>query len=341
MISFVYISCRKDPKFEWFVDSLYNHIQTAKYDPRKIQIVFVDFELQYDPERFDLYYKKCIQGRFDVNYKHVAPMPSAWQGKHKISSVDCFSAALARNTGVCYCKHDYVVFVDDLSVLDNKPRTFTNIFKYAKQKLTICFSYKKVWNLKVESGKIISKEERPPHGIDSRWNLFKEGQPRLMGGGQFYGFAALPIDVLLQINGYDEICNDVSGEDYHFGIRLSKLNIPIYYSKDVTFYESVEESGQHNNVFHRRDALLSEDDYQKLMDKYNITKRYVDGARTDISHILLDMLTRDKTWTEGNDYNLKDLRNEYLIKGELNFKDPKYDKTKFKTLDGIFLHELS
>lgn len=327
MITFVYTTCRKDPKFQWFIDSLYNEVTTEKFDSSKLQIVLVDFELQYDESRKDTM-SNIINNRFD--FIHVSSKPSPWQGKYRLTTKDCFSASLARNTGICYAKHDYIVFVDDLSVLS--PGSFKNIVEYSKQKFIVAFSYKKVWDLEIEDGKIKHKREEPS-GLDTRWNQGSDF--RKIGGSQLFGYSASPLSVLLSVNGYDEICNSIGGEDYHYGMRIEKLSIPIFYSKHVLFYES-EDYADQGNVFLRRDPVISIDQYSLLMKKYEIHRRWNQGAKTDVSHLVLDMLLRNKSWTEGNDYHLTDLRNKIQNGGTF---DTSFNPD-LKTLDGIFLREL-
>jgi glycosyltransferase involved in cell wall biosynthesis len=327
MITFIYTTCRKEPKLEWFVDSLYNQINEEKFDCSKIQIIIVDFELQYDETRRDKV-NQIINGRFD--FKHVVPMPSQWQGKNRITSRDCFSASLARNTGVCYAKHPYVFFIDDLSVLE--PGSFKHMVEYASKNIVVAFGYKKVWDLQVENGNIVNKRETLA-GTDFRLN---QGESfRQIGGSQLYGYSGSPLSVILSVNGYDEICNSVAGEDYHYGMRIEKISIPIYYSSRAIFNES-EDLADQGNVFLRRDPLISEEEYNGLMKRFDIPYRWVANARTDISHLILDMLTRNKSWTEGNNYTLSDLRKIVKEGGEINVPfDP-----DAKTLDGVYLRDL-
>lgn len=323
MLSFVYTTCRKNPKFEWFVDSLYDQVLQENYDISKIEIVMVDFELQYDESRRDTM-KQIINNRF--HFTHVQPMPSPWQGKHRLTSRDCFSASLARNTGICYVAGSYVFFIDDLSVL--QPGSFKHMIEYANQNIIVAFAYKKVWELEVDHGNIIHKRETAG-GIDSRWNQGDEF--RRIGGSQLFGYSASPLSVLLSVNGYDEICNSIGGEDYHYGMRIEKLNIPIFYSRKVVFYES-EDLADQGNVFMRRDPLLEPKEYSILLQKYGVGRRMVENGRTDISHFVLDLLTRNKSWTEGNHYTLTDLRR---TKAFLSTFD-----SNMKTLDGVYLREL-
>lgn len=323
MITFVYTSCRKEPKFEWFVDSLYNQVIEEKFDISKIEIIMVDFEVQYDESRLQTM-KNVVKDRF--KFTHVPSMPSPWQGKNRLTSKNCFSASLARNTGICYASFDYVFFIDDLCVLE--PGSFKYMVEYAEKKIIVAFGYKKVWDLEVENGIIVGKRETPG-GTDFRLN---QGDAfRKIGGSQLYGYSGSPLSVLLSVNGYDEICNSIGGEDYHYGMRIEKLSIPIYYSKHVMFNES-ENLADQGNVFLRRDPLISKEEYDALMKKYNIQYRWDPNGRTDISHLVLDMLTRNKSWTEGNNYTLVDLRNKKIF--ETSFSND------IKTLDGVYLRDL-
>ena len=118
MITFIYSTCRKHPRFEWFIDCLERQCKDIK-----IQVVLVDFELQYDSTRLDRY-----QNKFD--FIHVTPKPSAFQGKYRLSNRDYFAASIPRNTGVCYAKYDYLIFVDDLSIFSD---CFQKMVDYAEK----------------------------------------------------------------------------------------------------------------------------------------------------------------------------------------------------------------
>jgi hypothetical protein len=200
--------------------------------------------------------------------------------------------------------------------------------EYAQQNIVVAFAYKKVWDLEVDNGNITNKRETQA-GTDSRWNQGPEF--RRIGGSQLFGYSGSPLSVLISVNGYDEICNSIGGEDYHYGMRIEKLNIPIFYSRNVIFYESEDLSDQ-GNVFLRRDPLLETDVYSNLLKKYGAAQRWVPNARTDISHFVLDLLTRNKSWTEGNNYNLVELRK---TKQFTTTFDP-----DLKTLDGVYLRDL-
>ena len=72
------------------------------------------------------------------------------------------------------------------------------------------------------------------------------------------------------------------------------------------------------------------------MKKYNVVKRWDPNGRKDLSHLLLDLLTRDKYWAEGNDYNLKELREKIQNGGLFN---QNFD-VNMKLIDGICVKDL-
>ena len=325
-MTFVYITCRKNSRLEWFLDSLYNQIKEIGFDTSNIQLVIVDLYLQYNEGRID-YVRDRVKGRFE--FVHVPPKPSPWQGKYRITKTDCFTCALPRNTGVCYAKHPYLFFIDDLSVL--APGSFQHMVEYARRNIVVAFSYKKVLDLNVTDGCVVSVKEHQG-GIDCRIQLFKDSFTQI-SGSSLYGYSASPLDVVLRVNGYDEIHNSMGGEDYNYGIRVERSGTLVYYSKDVLFYETdviVDEV-----TFNRRDPLLTEEEYKALMKKHGVTKRWVEG-RTDLSHFLLDLLTLGKSWTEGNDYNLAELRRTVQNGGSF----PTSFDTELKTIEGTLLKDL-
>ena len=328
MLSFIYITCRKDPKLEWFIESLYKQMLEANFDPKKAQFVIVDYELQYDETRKQMI-ADIINNRFE--FVHIEPKPSLIQGKHKITSRDYFACSIPRNTGVCYAKYDYLFFIDDLCVLS--PGSFKYMLEYAAKKLVVGFSYKKVFELSVDNCEIKYCREHPG-GIDSRLKHINQSFSKI-SGGQLFGYSASPLECILKINGYDEIHNTMGGEDYNYGIRLEKTGTPIHYSKHVLFCESEELSDQ-GNIFIRRDPLLDKIKYNQLLKQYGVTRRWDPNGRTDLNHFLLDLLTRNKSWAEGNDYNLSEIRKK--IQGGGSFTT-EFDLNS-KLIDGLFIREL-
>jgi len=331
MISFIYSTSRIDPQFELFIESLYEEICREGFNIHKIQLVFVDFHLQYDLSRLD-YLKNIINNRFD--FIHVCPMSSPWQGKSRITTKNMFCPSIARNTGICYAKYDYLVFMDDSSCIPNG--TFKHIVNYANSKIVVAFAYQIVSQIKFENGEtLITKFEDPKRGYDHRRDLgsnFRECH-----GQHLYGFASMPLTDILSINGYDELSNGTGQEDCHTGIRLMLAKIKIYYSSDVIMYKSTKLSPNEDN-FCRVDFLLSDTSYTKISQKFNIQKRWSPGASKHISFVLLDFLMIGNSWSYYNDYSLQELRNK-IKNGENIIENKKYDLS-IKTFYGIPLKDI-
>lgn len=324
-ISFIYSTMRTDPKFEWFIDSLYNQANEINFDIKNIQIIIVDYELQYNDARINMF-KNIINNRFE--YIHVPPKPCSYQGLHKLTKQNYFCASIARNTGVVYTKFSYLAFIDDLSVMGN--HSFKHIVNCAKQNIVCAFAYRKVYDLIVENGYIYNRRETED-GMDHREKQMFENQNDIkkISGYQLYGYAASPLEIILKVNGYDEICNSIGYEDFHYGVRCEKL-CPIYYCNKVLFFEMYDTDCN----FIRRNPILDACHYEKLLKKYNITRRVVPDGTTDLSNLILDLSTRDKYISVGNNYNLENIRitKDY----SWNFLD---DKTT-TSIDGISLYDL-
>jgi hypothetical protein len=211
------------------------------------------------------------------------------------------------------------------------PGSFPHIVQYAKEGKIVAFSYGKVFELAVQNGSITGMREHAA-GIDSR--NYMEGSLTCVSGSQFYGYAGISLNTLLKVNGYDDISSSHGYEDLDCGIRLEKLGESIYYSKVVKFYETEDTSNEVS--FYRRDPLLSDQKYTELLKQFNIQTRWDPNGRFDVSHLMVDKLTRNKTWTDGNDYNLAELRNTIQNGGSFASSfDP-----DMKTIEGIFLRDL-
>lgn len=313
-ITFVYITCRKECHFEWFISSLLAETIREHVNTNNIQIVLVDFHAPRPIE--------CVGF---ANFIHTSPMPNPWQGPHRLTSRNHFSAAAARNTGIYFTRSEYVCFIDDTSVM--VPGSLKHILTYAQKQLVVAFSYKKVYDLQVSSLGTIDNKREWPQGIDVRLG---KGKPfRRISGSQLCGYAAMPLAVLLKVNGYDEITNGIGGEDYHLGIRLTQIGQLIYYSEHVQFFEAEDVCPE--EPFVRRDPELTTEQEAHLRKQFNVTKRFRPlPHRLDVSHFILDLTTTGYT-TRGNMYNLGALR-----KSTFNTKfDP-----NMKSLDGVFLRDL-
>lgn len=230
-LTIAYMTSRLEPMIAWFFDSLHRELGGI-YDG--VRIVVVDFHAE-SPGRRDAFAKLAHH-----DFVHVPPKPTVWQGKHRLTSIDYFAAANARNTAVCLAPDGWIVFVDDLSVL--LPGWLDCIRRAMHEGYIVCGTYKKVLALVVENGIAVYWREHKA-GLDSRWAIGYEDKPTPLGGGAVYGCSvAMPVNAILEVNGFWEDCDccGLGSEDYICGLMLERRGYRIMYDRRMQTLESEE-----------------------------------------------------------------------------------------------------
>lgn len=245
-VTLCFLTSRRDSKFQWWWDSLLPQIQPDD----EIHIVVVDFYAKDQP--------LCADGAPPQikSFRHVPPKPNVWQGEHRLTKENWFAAANARNTGLCLCTTDWLAYSDDLSVLT--PTWLAAVRKAVNGNYIACGAYKKVRNLVVEKGQIVSFEEFPG-GIDSR--LKHAGDCISCGGDWMYGCSVCgPTEAFLAVNGWPEVFDGLSFEDVCMGICIGNTNkFSFRYDKSMLTLES-EEDHYKEKPFIRSDFGISPKD---------------------------------------------------------------------------------
>jgi hypothetical protein len=293
-ISIVYSTHRTEPRFHWFADSL-----AAQLDGDAPEVVVVDG--LHSPER-EHAMTATVAGRFP--FRAVPPKPTPYNGPHRLTRLEYFAAASARNTGIVHATRPYLVFVDDLSVLMRG--WWDEVTLAADTGTVVVGCYHRQRAMRVEHGTLVSSIETA-EGLDSRWELGEEGAYVEVSGGHVFGsnFCA-PRELLLAVNGFDEHCSAVGAEDYHLGIRLEWAGAHILLSHDLLMIES--DDGRENQAeLVRLDKVLGEEAYLARLRDFGVERRSTEG-NFDVSHLLLDILygTREIR-SRGNYYDLANL----------------------------------
>lgn len=245
-----YITNRLEPKIEWFFGSL------AKQGGGSIGVNVIDFHADNEERA-----KKVarLANHYGINLKrHITPKPTVWQGKHRLTKADYFAASNASNTAVAVCDTDWIVFVDDLSVL--RPG-WLNCVKEAVERGNItCGGYRKVLELEVEDGEVIHYKDHPL-GFDVRERQVGPNNLVPCGGEWFFGCSFVaPVEALLKINGFDEDCDGMGMQDCIAGLMLRANGYSFVYDSRMMTWESEELHGQPGNVFYREDWGVSPND---------------------------------------------------------------------------------
>lgn len=250
MINIAWITSRKNPCWDWFIQSLDRQLGGSFSG---IRIIAVDYWLQAVPHagwsaddvkmRFENW-SKLIPSGLETILTPCKPTP--WQGPHRLTKHDYFAAANARNTAICHAKDGYLVFCDDLSVL--MPGWLQAVRAHAQAGRIVCGSFRKVCDLVVEDG---LPRNFKPHvvegkaaGIDSRMADLRYGgldhpcPPNWLFGCSF----GAPVKRFLEINGLPEMCDStgIGMEDCHTGIAFANNGHKLYYDRSMMTYESEE-----------------------------------------------------------------------------------------------------
>lgn len=263
MLNIAHISARRDPKVEWYLDSLWIQWRDAGQQP-PIKLIFVDHYAD-DPGRREMYLKAAAPFiAAGVEIKHVPVKPNVWQGKHRLTTRDYWAASNVRNTAICLCDDGHVAFVDDLGVL--MPGWLQQVCQSAREGWIACGAYIKAMELVVRNGEAISFRGLPERGldmyaaipeqvfsagrignmagVDSRLNRAPQfDDPHPCTGSWMFGSCAVPVEALLAICGYDEDCDSMSSEDYIAGIMLEQHGYKFKYCRRMLTIESEELHG--------------------------------------------------------------------------------------------------
>jgi len=191
-----FISCREQPKFRWFLDSLRN--QGGNDAP----IIFVDG------------YSSRALGTIADGVLHVAPKPTVWSGPHRLTKDEWWSKSSSLNSAICLCKTDWIAFCDDRCVLN--PGWLDSVREAMAGNYSVCGSYSKHSDLKVENG--VVKNYGQLMGQDHR---DRPGGAEHFKHHWFFGCTfALPLEWALQVNGFEELLDGLGAEDTQFGSML-------------------------------------------------------------------------------------------------------------------------
>lgn len=258
-LTLCYVTFRNNPKFEWWADSLIRQL-THKHDylDQIKRIVVVAFK----PSAIDADALWRLKAR-GLDVLVTKPMPSVWQGEHRLTKADYFAASNARNTGICLAPTSHICFADDLSVL--MPTWLDQVMEALNssdlQNKVICGAYRKVNKMQVEYGVVKLLEDHPP-GNDQRLRFVQGDGPHPCDAQWAYGCSIMfPMEALLTVNGYDTDCDGMGYEDTVTGKMVQARGYHFVFAPRMMTYESEElHHDESNPRFLRADPGKSPND---------------------------------------------------------------------------------
>lgn len=277
-LTIVYVTARKEPKIEWFSDSLWRE---TGGDVSNTFVIIVDaFKTGSLPQDYNE----------NKHVRHVLPKPTIWQGEHRITKEDWWAKCNALNTGIALCDTEWIAFVDDRSVLSHgwlQCIQDAMIHEYA-----VCGSYEKRANMKVTNGEITDAGELLGQDIRTQ-----RGFPHRTADW-YGGSGALPLEWCLLVNGFPETyCDGLGFEDIQFGILLRNNLLPIYYDSRMRLIEDRTPGESYEGAL-KRASKPSPDPNDKYQAK---------------DYRILSIMGDSKT--SGNSYDIRELR-ERVLRGE-------------------------
>lgn len=294
--------------FEWFWKGFLK--QVARH---KIQVQFILIDYWKDERTFDL------SNDLGIETLHTLPLPSPWQGKHKITKENWYACANARNTAFVYAIHPTIACCDDLTVLGED--WLTSVIEAHKTGQVVLGAYSKQHDMVVDDGVLVSGRQQPD-GRDARIDRFKDVKTKTVGGNFFGCSSVVPLESALRINGFDCLTDSIGYEDGVFGMRLGRDNNHIFYDKRLFTTES-NDHPKDDFVVKRVDKMLTRERYFQALNSFGINNSiFKESDNKDCSHLLIEIASNKKE-SAWNFFSLRELR-KIRESREITIEDMKY-----------------
>lgn len=246
------VTGRAEPHLDWLLESLAP--QVAPDDV--IDVLVIDMRGR-TPEQLGALPR---YGHWEPTVRVEHPMPSPWQGPHRITTTDWWSKSSAANTALVLCESDYVAFVDDSCHVG--PKWLDTVRRGERERYSVLAgSYDKY-----ESG-IVTQDGRRAIAPDGR---------HACGGGWLYGCTfALPLEWALDVNGFEHGCDGMGGEDYIFGLMLETAGHRVDFVPELLVVQQRPEvSGPGGHALRRTDKGASPNDKSHAaLDRFRVRRR--------------------------------------------------------------------
>ena len=217
---------RPEPEFKWLYDSLKNQC-----DINDVKILIISL------------HAPRTSNSVIVDHAIFPPKPNIWQGDYRLTKENWWAVSNARNTALCLCKTDWILFLDDRCVL--QPGFMDAVREAMAGKYIMAGSYEKRQGMTVENGVIKhggiiqAHDPRSPYfgGQDHRIDVSAGKVVDCQGSWLFGCCLLMPLEWALAANGYPERCDSLSFEDCIFGVILQNNKFPMKFDPRAKIVE--------------------------------------------------------------------------------------------------------
>lgn len=305
-ITVVLVTKRLEPRIDWALESL--KAQTFK----DFEYIIVD--------GFWKRRKDAIKGLMEKSgvsfpYMHVEDKPSRWKGKRP-------AICNARNTALMFANGKYIVFCDDNCKMP--PNWLETHLRWLEKGYIVAGTW--------IGYKSIDKDGKGIGIYDPEYRFTVVKEPKIVTGGWLYGINfSFPLEIALNINGFDEYLDGELGQDdIDFGVRAERKGYKVMYTPDCYVEYYLNDHGSLMNytgtTYYCRDNPIE----FKLDPVRRILK---DGKEHFSNEFSIQELLEDKSryLPRGNNFNLRDMRK--MVKSINNTQSSYVELEKYVSQD--------
>lgn len=240
-----YITARRNSRFDtWFLPALARQLQPDE-NPVVVKI--------------DRYAKAPHTFQHGPITVHVhPPKPCVWSGEHRLTKEDWWSTSSYRNTALCVCPTEHIVYVDDLSIPSPNWWSAAKAAVHFPNTVTVGL-YSKIRDLVVEAG-VLTSYTQPASGIDRRLKLVTDPHGPCDHSWMFGCSLVAPIDALLDAGGWPEMADGLSFEDCLMSTVLGNRGVKFRYDTNLFTHEDEAAHHEEHPPMIRRDKGVSPND---------------------------------------------------------------------------------
>lgn len=246
MISVCMVTARKDPGYQYMMDSLViaRDRLHAQFGPVPVEFIAIDEQIWHGEKVQRDALDSIVKGR--IPYRIEAPKPTVWRGPRRLTKRDYWAKNSALNTAICYATQKHLIFFDDCVMV---PEGWL-VGHMAAARTGVAAAGGYIYyhpGVVIEGGKLI--EGKPHTPGDYRIEKYKEGIQPCAPGELFGGNVSYPLEVLLKIGGFDEILDGAKGlDDCLMGVRAGMVTktmwIPEIETLQITDTHDIIDRGQ-------------------------------------------------------------------------------------------------